>query len=370
MNVENLKGKKVVLIGGAGFIGHHLALKLNDVGAVVYIIDNLGVNNYHSVQRKIALRQESKLYLHILEERLRVLKEHDLPILEIDARDYHKLSEAISELNPDYIVQLAAVAHAGLSNKDPHSTFDHSVRTLENALDIAKSKKLNIKHFVYFSSSMVYGNFKDGFVTEESPCDPLGIYGALKYAGEKIVQAYHQVFGLPYTIIRPSALYGPRCISKRVTQVFIESALKGETITVNGSGEDRLDFTFVEDLVQGVIRVLDQGAKNQTFNLTYGQSRSVADVLGILKNYFPEIQAQYMTKDNLMPDRGTLGIDRAKTLLGYQPEFPLEVGYGRYIEWYLQNWENIKVEASKVHPVRARSVDRLHLNEKQIATPV
>ena len=113
---------------------------------------------------------------------------------------------------------MAAVSHANRSNKDPHSTFDHSLRTLENALDNSKNK---IDHFIYFSSSMVYGNFKSGQVDEETICNPLGIYGALKYSGEKMVIAYNQVFGLPYTIIRPSALYGERCISRRVGRYLL-----------------------------------------------------------------------------------------------------------------------------------------------------
>ena len=89
------------------------------------------------------------------------------------------------------------------SNKDPYTTFDNSLRTLENALDASRNR---IKKFIYLSSSMVYGNFKTKEVDEETNCNPIGIYGALKFSGEKIVIAYNQVFDLPYTIIRPSAL--------------------------------------------------------------------------------------------------------------------------------------------------------------------
>ena len=88
---------------------------------------------------------------------------------------------------------------------------------------------------------MIYGNFPGGFVTEETPCDPIGIYGALKFGGEKLVIAYNQVFDLPYTIIRPSALYGMRCVSRRVGQIFIENALTGQDIKIGGEGNDRSD---------------------------------------------------------------------------------------------------------------------------------
>src|SRR3546814_2209415 len=113
-------------------------------------------------------------------------------------------------------------------------------------------------HFIYFSSSMVYGNFDGNAVTEDRRCEPLGIYGALKYAGEKLVIAYNQVFDLPYTIIRPSALYGERCVSRRVGQAFVENALRGQDLTINGDGTDALDFTYIGDLVQGVVMAIDR----------------------------------------------------------------------------------------------------------------
>ena len=99
-----------------------------------------------------------------------------------DARDYHTLSPLLNSLEPDMLVHLAAVAHANVANKDPFSTFDHSLRTLENALDSVRSRGT---HFIYFSSSMVYGNFASGMVDEETPCEPLGVYGALKFSGDK-----------------------------------------------------------------------------------------------------------------------------------------------------------------------------------------
>ena len=101
-------------------------------------------------------------------------------------------------------MHLAAVSHANRSNKDPYTTFDNSLRTLENALDASRNRIKNLYTYV----SMVYGNFKTKKVDEETNCNPIGIYGALKFSGEKIVIAYNQVFDLPYTIIRPSALYG------------------------------------------------------------------------------------------------------------------------------------------------------------------
>lgn len=333
-----LSGRRIVLIGGAGFIGHHLALALKERGADVSIVDALGVNNVlQHFTANVAFPQQRGLYLRILMERLDLLREAGIPIHPDDARNYYTLRDRLEEIRPHAIVQLAAVAHAAKSNREPHGTFEHSFQTLENALDVARL--LPVEHFVYFSSSMVYGTFPAGFVTEETACNPIGIYGALKFSGEKLVIAFNQVFDLPYTIVRPSALYGPRCVSRRVGQLFIESALQGHDITVHGDGSDRLDFTHVADLVNGVVRVLEhERARGEIFNLTFGESRSIADMVEIVKEHFPEVGVHYEPKDRLMPDRGTLSVQKARDLIGYEPEHPLEKGYADYINWYKGFW--------------------------------
>lgn len=340
----SLAGRRIVLIGGAGFIGHNLALKLKDLGAKVFVIDSLAVNNYYSIKNNMNAIPNSELYLGIIQQRLDLLREKGIPLTELDSRDYIKLTEAIKGLDVDTLIHLAAVSHANRSNKDPFSTFDHSLRTLENSLDIARSPRLNIKHFIYFSSSMVYGNFTSDSVTEETHCEPLGIYGALKFAGEKIVIAYNQVFDLPYTIVRPSALYGPRCVARRVGQVFIENALQGLEISIEGDGSDRLDFTYIDDLVSGIVNVLEnENSKNQIFNLTYGESRSVSQMAEILIEHFPDVKINHLPKDRLMPSRGTLCVDKARRMIGYNPQFPLEKGFVKYIDWYKSIWDMIAV---------------------------
>lgn len=327
-----IDGRKVAIVGGAGFIGHHLALELAGRGAAVVIIDSLQVNNMLSIASSNMPQENRDLYLKIINERIDLLREAGIPLLVQDARDYHALGRILAELRPQVIVHAAAVAHAGTSNKDPFSTFDHSLRTLENTLDYARD---NVEHFIFLSSSMVYGDFLETEVDEEHPLNPLGIYGALKVAGEKIVIAYQQVFSLPYTIIRPSALYGPRCVSRRVGQVFIESALNGATLRVNGDGSDRLDFTFIDDLVDGICLAIETpAARNQVFNMTYGEARSIQEIVEFVRRQFPHVEVEYEPRDELMPERGTLSITKAASLLGYEPRNPIEVGFGRYIEWY------------------------------------
>lgn len=326
-----LRGQKIALIGGAGFIGHNLALTLTKLGAEVHVLDSLQVNNLGAFSNSHGDPGKA-LYLHLINERLRLLKEAEIPLHVLDARDYHILSRCLSDMKPDTIVQLAAIAHANRANKDPFSTFDHSFRTLENALDCARG---NDRHFIYFSSSMVYGNFDGEAVTEDRHCEPLGIYGALKYGGEKLVIAYSQVFGLSYTIVRPSALYGERCVSRRVGQAFIENVLRGLPLSVNGDGSDALDFTYVQDLIQGlVLCIAKKEARNQIFNLTYVGGRTLKQMIEIVQEHFPGVQVKYQPRDTLMPERGTLSVEKAKRLLGYDPKYPLEKGFARYIEWY------------------------------------
>lgn len=325
-------GRRICLIGGAGFIGHNLALELQRLGAYVEIIDGLQVNNLVTFTANVDKVPNRNLYLHLLNERIRLLQEAAIPVHLQDARDYHALSHLLNAVQPDVIVMLAAVAHAGRANKNPYNTFDHSMRTLENALDCSRT---NIEHFIFFSSSMVYGNFHHQAVTEDSHCEPIGIYGALKFGGEKLVIAYHQVFDLPYTIIRPSALYGERCVSRRVGQVFVENAFKGLPLNVRGDGSDRLDFTYIGDLVQGVVRVIENpAARNEIFNLTYGDSRSIEQLVDIIRSEIPDVVVDHEPADALMPERGTLDITKARDLLGYDPQFPLEHGLTRYVQAY------------------------------------
>lgn len=327
-----MKSKRIMLIGGAGFIGHNLALHLKALGADVCVVDGLSVNNVVAFSSDDVKAKNRDLYIRILLDRQRLLRDAGIPLFVQDARDYHALSKLVTNQSPQVLVQLAAVSHANKSNKDPYNTFDHSMRTLENALDASRNA---VEHFIFFSSSMVYGHFKQPEVSETTVCEPLGIYGALKYGGEKLVIAYNQVFDLPYTIIRPSALYGERCVSRRVGQIFIENALTTGEITLSGDGSDSLDFTYIGDLVQGVEKVIqNENSRGEIFNLTYGEGRSLAEMAEIVKTHFPEIKIKYQPKDNLTPDRGTLNISKAKELIGFEPQFPLEKGYEQYINWY------------------------------------
>ena len=323
--------RRVVLLGGAGFLGHHLALALQESKDFTpTIVDSLAVNNL----TQWAGRQGDNRSFQFLLERIGLLRTAGIPLVTCDARDYPRLSRVLGEIRPQVIVHLAAVAHAGTSNKTPFDTFDHSLRTLENALDYARGNNSDVEHFIYQSSSMVYGHLTKP-ATEEDVLDPVGVYGNLKLAAERMVLAYWQTSGVPCTITRPSALYGPRCVSRRVIQVFIENALGGRPLEIAADGEELLDFTYVSDWIQGMILILQEpAAKNQVFNLTYGHARSLNELVDCIHSHFPSIQLRYVERDMLMPFRHTLSIAKAQDLLGYDPQVSLEEGVARYVEWY------------------------------------
>ena len=125
--------------------------------------------------------------------------------------------------------------------------------------------------------------------------------------------------------------------------------MNSATLRVDGDGSERLDFTHIDDLVQGILLVLRRPeARNQIFNLTYGESRSIKDLLEVVKQAFPAVRVEYVERDRLMPMRGTLSVDKARRLLGYQPENPVEVGFPKYIEWYRELARKAETPEKKV----------------------
>lgn len=338
----DFKKRRFLLVGGAGFIGHNLALRLRQHGAEVAILDSLQVNNVLSLHDSQSAPQERLLYSMMLEERLRLIRSAGITTYIDDARDYHRLSKRFGEFQPDTVVVLAAVSHASRANKEPMHTLDHSYRSLENALDNSRGQ---VDHFIFMSSSMVYGNFVTETVDETSPCEPIGIYGAVKLGNEKLIAAYGHVFDLPYTIIRPSALYGQRCISRRVGQIFIENAIRGHDLIVQGDGWDRIDFTYIDDFTQGVLLAAStEKAKGEIFNLTYGQAHTLNSVAEIVRAAFPGTSLRHTERSILVPERGTLDVSKARDLIGYRPEYPVSQGFTEYISWYKDLFARFKID--------------------------
>ena len=331
------KKTKIAILGGAGFIGHNLALELSrNKKYELLIIDNLKVNNINATIH--TPKKNKKLLSKILKNRLNLLKKKKLKIQNLDIKNFNSLKKRMNYFKPDYIFHFAAVSHANISNVDPKYTFDNSVETLMNTLEIVKVLNCQL---IYLSSSMVYGNFNGKKVNELTKCNPLGIYGNFKHICEKMIQSYNQVFNIKYTIIRPSALYGERCISRRVGQIFIENALMNKTIKINGNGEEKLDFTYIKDFISGIKKTINnKNSINQIFNLTYGSARKINDLLKILKKKFPNLKIEYVNRDKLTPIRGTLSNLKIRRLLNHRSKFSIDKGYKSYIEWYLDFFKN------------------------------
>lgn len=313
----------VCLVGGAGFIGSHLVKNLVESGHEVSVVDAMLVNNLHA-------NGHSPRHVEILKRRAAQLKNR-CDLFQADARDYDVLSAILGWLKPEVVVHLAAVAHQDRAQRSPHTTWGHSLRTLENTLDI--SAHIGVRRVVYFSSSTVYGEWPaTGTVSEESPCNPVHVYGSLKLAGEYATRSICAAHGIEHVVIRPSALYGPGCVSGRVIQRFIERAIDGEPLEVRLN--DWLDFTHVADLVQGVQLAIEKPeARGRTYNLTRGEARSIRQAAEIVHQHVPTVIHALNTLDEF-PKRGALSTFRAQTELGYQPKVDLEDGVADTLDWY------------------------------------
>lgn len=341
-----LKDQRILLVGGAGFIGHNLALELADMGATVRIADNLMINslieNSYNAGRDPVQRQA---YQGFLLARFQMLRDAGVTLVNCDARHLVEIGRVFEEFRPTKVVHLAAIASAVDAKADPGLCFDLQLITLRNVLELVRPLAEKINQVMFLSSSTVYGDFEGDSVDETTFPRPEGIYANAKFMGERLVRTYRTQYGLGTTVIRPSALYGERCISRRVSQVFIENALTGKPLLLEGGGDGKLDFTYIKDLVQGMVRALalhEGPESSSTFNLTFGNARTIADLAAIVKSVVPEAILEDRPRAKDKPIRGTLSTERAQTILGFQPEWTLETGYKQYCEWYAEEWRRAK----------------------------
>jgi len=316
------KEETILITGGCGFIGHRLALALKKIGKNIIVYDSLDYEYKFPVYRKF------------IDMRLKKLKEAKIPIVQENTTNKRCLTETIAAYRPDRVAHMAAIVSAEICDKLPDKGYNFNLNATQMLLEVLRQQK-QIKQLVFPSSSMVYGHFSSEKVTEESPLNPIGIYGATKLGAEHLIRAYHNIYGLPYTIVRPSALYGPTCINRRVGQIFIECAIQGIPMFLEGAGKSRLDFTNIDDLIQGIVLIFTRKeALNQTFNLTYGDSRKIKDLARLIKERYPKAQFEDRPWKKSVPRRGTLDISKARELLGFKPEYPLEKGFPLYMDWY------------------------------------
>jgi len=345
---QHLANERVLLVGGAGFIGHNLALGLRRFGVDTMVVDNLMINslvdNVYSGERDPVKRHA---YLNFLLDRFRLMRESGVTLRNADARQFVDLSQIFDAYLPTKVVHLSAIASAVDARKDPGLCFDLQLVTLRNVLELCRQRHAQVNEVMFLSSSTVYGDFETDSVDESTRPQPRGIYANAKYMAERLVRTYAQQYGTGITIIRPSALYGERCISRRVSQVFVENAVTGKPLLLEGGGSGRLDFTYIEDLIDGMIRALAVPkikGYTETFNITFGNARTIAELAAVIKGVVPNAILEDRPRAEDKPVRGTLLTKRAEQLLGFKPSWPLETGYKKYCEWYVEAWDRAKRE--------------------------
>lgn len=339
---KRLVGERVMLIGGAGFIGHNLSLKLAEIGVETMVVDNLMVNSLIDNVYGEREKTQRQMYQNFLLDRFEMMRKAGIKLRNSDARILLDLTRAFEDFRPTKVVHLSAISSAVIARQNPGLCFDLQLVTLRNAIELARTSHDQVNQLMFLSSSTVYGDFDGASVDEGTRPRPKGIYANTKFMAERLLRTYNHQHSLGTTIIRPSALYGERCISGRVSQKFIENALTGKPLLLEGGGGGRLDFTYIIDLVDGMVRALamHKGKDySNTFNLTFGNARTIAELADVVKSVVPGVILEERPKAEDKPERGTLSTLRAEEELGFKAQWGLEEGYKQYCEWYVEQWQ-------------------------------
>ena len=309
---------KFLVTGGMGLIGHNVVQLLeareHDV-VIVDIMTNYGI-----------ITQDELEYL-LDERRKKIRTQH---IYRTDISDAEAFDRVVEEHKPNVIIHMASFPRQKVVNANPAWGARVMMEGLINVCESAK--KHGVERVVYISSSMVYGDFEDQ-VLEDHDCRPIGQYGIMKLAGEDLVKDYQRRGCFDYVIIRPSAVYGPLDVEDRVVAKFMLTAMRGGVLKVNGAGET-LDFTYVDDAADGIVAAATRiMSANKTFNVTRSHSVSLLEAAEMIVKIVGRGTIETRDRDLDFPSRGALNIDRAKTILGYDPKVDVEQGFKNYYKW-------------------------------------
>lgn len=330
-------GQKILVTGAAGFIGSHLSIRLLERGDVVVGLDNL--NDYYDVSLK--------------EARLAHFEDHkNFRFVKMDLSDRAGIESLFTEEEFDKVVNLAAQAGVRYSIQNPHAYIDSNIVGFTNILEGCRHNQ--VKHLVYASSSSVYGaNETMPFSVHDNVDHPLSLYAASKKANELMAHTYSNLFGLPTTGLRFFTVYGPWGRPDMALFLFTKAMIEGKPIDVFNHGKMRRDFTYVDDIVEGIVRVLDKIAESnpdwtgktpdpgsskapwRVYNIGNSSPVELMDyisaiekVLGIeaKKNFLPlqdgDVPATFADVDDLIRD------------IDYRPDTPVDEGVSRFVEWY------------------------------------
>ena len=310
-----LGGRRILVTGGAGFIGSELTRQLADRGASVTVVDNL-VNG----------RRENLEELPGDRVRLEV----------VDIRDADRMRPLLSDAEVVFHLACLGVRHSIRTPLENHAVNATATLTL---LQLARTAEIG--RFVYVSSSEVYGTALQVPITEEHPTLPMTVYGASKLAGECYARAFWRTHGLPAVVVRPFNSFGPRSHhegdSGEVIPKFLLRAMADRPLMVFGDGEQTRDFTFVADTARGILEAgISEATPGETVNLGRGEEISILELarLALRVAGNPEGQVRHIEPRPGDVRRLCASTARARELLGYRPDVGLRDGLERLADWY------------------------------------
>jgi len=315
--------KKVLVTGGAGFIGSHLILKLLNDGYDVVCIDSM--NEYYDPKLK--------------EDRLNQFKEK-VKFYKVDIADKEELEKIFKENKFDKICHLAAQAGVRYSIENPFVYADTNYVGTLNIFELAKRNKID--HIVFASTSSIYGLNEDMPFKEDQRVDtPISIYSASKRGCELLAHAYNHLFKLNITCLRFFTVYGPFGRPDMALFKFTKNILEDKQIDVYNNGDMLRDFTYVTDIVEGFALALKKPMGFKIFNLGNGNPVKLMDYIKFIEeNLGKKAEINFMGMQPGDVKATSADISKAKKLLGFEPEVDVKEGVKRFIDWYKEYYYN------------------------------
>ena len=312
--------EKILVSGCAGFIGMHLCRKLIDLDYEVIGVDNL--NDYYDVNLKL--------------KRLSLLKAKDLfTFIKLDIADKDSLENLFKNFSPNKVVNLAAQAGVRYSLENPNSYMQSNIIGFMNILECCRN--YNIEGLVYASSSSVYGgNKKIPFSENDSVDSPISIYAASKKANELMAHSYNHLFGLRSTGLRFFTVYGPWGRPDMAMYIFASRILNDKPIQVFNHGAMQRDFTFIDDIIDGIVASIVNNYNFEIFNLGNSRTEDLMSVVSIIEKKLGK--KAFVQFEDMQPGdvkKTFSNIDKAKTKLGYAPNVNINEGRSKFLDWYL-----------------------------------
>lgn len=308
-----------LVTGGAGFIGSHLVDRLLREGHWVTCFDNFD-QFYNPVLKWKNIEQASKSNM--------------FKLVSGNITNYKELEKAFC-MDTDCVIHLAAQAGIRPSSQNALLHFKVNVMGTINVLDLCR--KRGVKKMLYASSSSVYGN-KEGMFDESMNVDhPLCPYAASKKAAELNCYTYHHLYGIDMAIIRPFTVYGPRQRTEMAIPLFTRMIDHDEPVTLFGDGLTTRDYTYVDDVVEGIMLILSKNHGYEIFNLGTSFQTTVRDLVSIISLALKkEAKIRYQPTSAGEANNTFANITKARDLLGYSPKVDIWEGIARYVDWYLK----------------------------------